>query len=201
MGLRLLIGAALAITVTFALVLLMQQLIHHDYVALDDKKARKIADIQMGNTDVETKVKERKPEKPEEVDEPPPPVQQMTFDDSKMDVDSLNIAPSLKGSGDLNKGPGLSASDGEYLPMVKVQPQYPRRALSRGVEGYCIVAYTVTKTGATRDPVAIDCQPKGMFERASVKAAMKFKYKPRIENGEAIEVPNVKNKFTYKLAK
>ncbi len=198
---RLLIGAALGFAVTFGLLFLMQQLIHNDFVALDEGKAHKIADIQMGNTDIETKVEERKPEKPEEAEEPPPPMEQVALQDTIADMDALNIAPSLKGAGDLNKGPGLSASDGEYLPMVKVQPQYPRRALSRGVEGYCIVSYTVTKTGATRDPVAIDCQPKGMFERASVKAAMKFKYKPRVENGQPLEVPNVKNKFTYKLAK
>lgn len=199
--LRFLIGTLAAVVVTFSLVLLMQRLVHHDFINPEEKKSHKIADIQMGNTEIETQLHERKPDKPEELKEPPPPMQEMELQDDIADVDALNIAPSLKGTGDFNNGPGLSATDGEYLPMVKVQPQYPRRALSRGVEGYCIVAYTVTKTGATRDPVAVDCQPKGMFERASVKAAAKFKYKPRVEDGQAIEVSNVKNKFTYKLAK
>ena len=34
---------------------------------------------------------------------------------------------------------------------------------------------------------------------ASVKAALKFKYKPRVVDGEAIEVAGVQNKFTYTL--
>jgi len=47
--------------------------------------------------------------------------------------------------------------------------------------------------------VAVDCQPAGVFEEASVKAATKFKYKPRVVDGEAIEVAGVQNKFTYEL--
>ncbi|MEC7960552.1 MAG: energy transducer TonB, partial [Pseudomonadota bacterium] len=41
--------------------------------------------------------------------------------------------------------------------------------------------------------------PKGIFERASLKAALKFKYKPRVVDGQAIEVAGVQNKFTYEL--
>jgi protein TonB len=96
---------------------------------------------------------------------------------------------------------GMSASDGEYLPIVKVAPIYPNRANSRGIEGYCIVEYTVTTTGATKDAAAVDCQPSGYFERASVKAAGKFKYKPRVSDGVPIEVAGVQNKFTYELQK
>ena len=59
--------------------------------------------------------------------------------------------------------------------------------------------YTVTTSGAIRDPQAVDCQPEGVFESASVKAAEKFKYKPRVVDGEAIEVAGVQNKFTYEL--
>lgn len=198
---RLLVGSLLAVVVTFALVLFMQKLIHKEYILLDETKSHKIADIHMGETEIETKLAERKPDKPEEPDEPPPPMPEMQLDDNIADAEGFNVAPSLQGNDAFGKGPGLSATDGEYLPMVKVQPQYPRRALTRGVEGYCIVSYTVTKTGSTRDPVAVDCQPKGMFERASIKAALKFKYKPRVENGQPIEVSGVKNKFTYKLAK
>jgi protein TonB len=63
------------------------------------------------------------------------------------------------------------------------------------------VEYTVTKNGSIRDPQAVDCQPAGIFERASVKAAEKFKYKPRVVDGEPIEVAGVQNKFTYTLEK
>jgi protein TonB len=93
----------------------------------------------------------------------------------------------------------MSSGDGEYLPIVKVAPIYPRRAQTRGITGYCIVEYTVTASGAIRDPKAVDCQPAGVFDAASVKAATKFKYKPRVVDGVAIEVGGVQNKFTYEL--
>lgn len=197
--LRFFVGAVLAVVVTLALLLVMQKLIHND-ITMDEKQSRKIADIQMGNTEIEIQAAERKPDKPDEAEEQPPEIQPQNLQDVNVNTDAVNVNPSL--SADLNfaKGPGLSASDGEYLPMVKVQAQYPRRALSRGIQGYCIVQYTVTKTGSTKDHQALDCSPKGIFERASLKASTKFKYKPRIEDGEAIEVTGVKNKFTYRLA-
>jgi hypothetical protein len=33
------------------------------------------------------------------------------------------------------RGLGIGTGDGEYLPIVKVAPIYPRRALERGITG------------------------------------------------------------------
>ncbi|MAD94763.1 MAG: hypothetical protein CML33_04615 [Rhodobacteraceae bacterium] len=93
----------------------------------------------------------------------------------------------------------MSRLDGEYLPILKVAPVYPRRAQTRGISGYCTVEYTVTKAGLISNPVAVDCFPEGVFERSSIKAAEQFKYAPRVVNGEPVEVTGVTNKFTYEL--
>ncbi len=191
------VGASLAIVVTVSLLFLMSWLIHRNDVALEDKERYKIADIFMGDTDIDVQRKTQKPEKPEKPEEAPPEIELDPLIDQSVSTDAINIQPNLKSSLN-NQGPGLSASDGEYLPFVKVQPSYPRRAQARGIEGYCIVSYTVTKQGATKDIAVVDCSSK-LFERASMKAAQKFKYKPRVVDGQAIEVPNVKNKFNYKL--
>ena len=98
-------------------------------------------------------------------------------------------------------GFGLSPSDGEYLPIVKVQPIYPRRALSRGIEGYVIVQFTVTKQGTTKDIKIVESKPPGVFDRSAVQAAAKFKYKPRVVDGQPIEVPGVQNKITFEIEK
>ena len=105
---------------------------------------------------------------------------------------SINTRIDLSASGF-----GLSPSDGDYLPIVKVQPMYPRRALTRGIEGYVIVMFTVTRQGTTRDHVIVESKPRGIFDRAALRAATKFKYKPRIVDGQPIEVPGVKNKITF----
>lgn len=197
--LRLLIGAALGFVMTAALFILMPTLIETADKSLDEKPATRIADIDMPDRDIDTNI-DRKPDKPPEPEQPPPDMDMPDIEDINPDVDAVNMTPTQQISL-TNTAGRLSASDGEYLPIVKVAPIYPRRAQSRGVEGYCTVEYTVTKTGTTRDIKAIDCTPPGYFERASEKAAEKFKYKPRVVDGDPIEVLGIQNRFTYELDK
>lgn len=194
--LRSLIGALVAVPVVFGLFFVMQSLIDKDYEQ-EDTKARKIADIVTPDREIEVNTKEVIPDKVEDPEEPPPELEPLQVDfDTNIDV--ANIAPAASVSVQISSS-GMSSGDGEYLPIVKVAPIYPRRAQTRGITGYCIVEYTVTKSGSIRDPLAVDCSPSGVFERASVKAAEKFKYKPRVVDGEPIEVAGVQNKFTYEL--
>ncbi|MBT4853936.1 MAG: energy transducer TonB [Halieaceae bacterium] len=193
---RIVVGGLLAIPVAIGLFYIMQSLVDRDFKQ-EDSKARKIADIVVPDKVIETNLKEVLPEKIEDPEEPPPDLEPIEFD-SDVDMGVVNNAPTTGISLKLNSS-GMSSGDGEYLPIVKVAPIYPRRAQTRGISGYCIVEYTVTKTGSIRDPIAVDCQPSGIFDRASVKAATKFKYKPRVVDGEPIEVAGVQNKFTYEL--
>jgi len=194
---RLIVGGLLALPVAGGLFFIMQYLIASADPQLDEEESFKLADIHMPERDIDVQRTEKKPDKPEDPQEPPP---DMDTPDVEMDVNAnvVNIAPQAKVQVDIGSG-GMATGDGEYLPIVKVAPIYPRRAQTRGISGYCIVEYTVTKTGSIRDPRAVDCDPEGVFERASVKAAEKFKYKPRVVDGEPIEVAGVQNKFTYEL--
>jgi len=193
------IGVGLGALVTFALFFLMQAIIATNEANLDEGVKGKLLDFVRLQDDQDIETKQRKPKPPPPPDEPPPDMPKPDFESSDIsqgvDIGSVNVDVNLSVEG------GGFSSDGEYLPIVKVAPIYPRRATSRGIEGYCIVEYTVTKNGSIRDPQAVDCQPAGIFERASVKAAAKFKYKPRVVDGEPIEVAGVQNKFTYTLEK
>ena len=193
---RIVVGGLLAIPVAIGLFYIMQSLVDRDFKQ-EDSKARKIADIIVPDKVIETNLKEVLPEKIEDPEEPPPDLEPIEFD-SDVDMGVVNNAPTTGITLKLNSS-GMSSGDGEYLPIVKVAPIYPRRAQTRGITGYCIVEYTVTKTGSIRDPQAVDCQASGIFDRASVKAAAKFKYRPRVVDGEPIEVAGVQNKFTYEL--
>jgi protein TonB len=193
---RALIAALVAIPVALGLFFVMQSLIDREYEQ-EDIASRKIADIVVPEREIEVNVAVVKPDKVEDPEEPPPELAPMEVNfDTDMSVD--NAAPTTAVQVEVSTT-GMSSGDGEYLPIVKVAPIYPRRAQTRGITGYCIVEYTVTTSGAIRDPVPVDCQPSGVFESASVKAAEKFKYKPRVVDGEAIEVAGVQNKFTYEL--
>ena len=193
---RLISSAALALPVAIALFFVMLSLVDRDWEQPDTKN-RKVAEIITPEDALETNLAEAKPEKPDDPEEPPPDLEPIQFE-TQIDMNVANAAPITGVNLNLNAS-GMSSGDGEYLPIVKVAPIYPRRAQTRGISGYCIVEYTVTKTGSIRDPFAVDCQPKGIFERASLKASEKFKYKPRVVDGEPIEVAGVQNKFTYEL--
>ena len=193
---RMIVAALFAIPVALGLFSIMNALIDRDFEN-PDIKTRKVAEIVRPDEEIEVNVKQDKPEKVEDPEQPPPEMQPLEFD-MDMDVDVVNTAPTARVDVSISSS-GMSSGDGEYLPIVKVAPIYPRRAQTRGISGYCIVEYVVTKSGSIRDPQPVDCQPSGVFESASVQAALKFKYPPRVVDGEPIEVAGVQNKFTYEL--
>ncbi|MFT5481612.1 MAG: protein TonB [Halieaceae bacterium] len=197
---RMIIGALLAIPVAGGLFFIMQYLIASAQPDIDDSKQLKVADIVMPETEIDTNIAEKKPDKPDDPEEPPPDLDSPQLD-MDMSMETINIAPIAAVDISIGGASGLGASDGEYLPIVKVAPIYPRRAQSRGLEGFCIIEYTVTKTGAIRDPFVVENACDSVFASASLKASMKFKYKPRVVDGEPIEVGGVQNKFTYELEK
>ena len=78
---------------------------------------------------------------------------------------------------------------------------YPRRAASRGIEGYLIVEFDITPQGLVSSPRVIEAYPDNVFNPASLTAILKFKYKPKVENGQPIAVYGARNKFTFELAR
>jgi len=198
MALRYIFGVGLGAVATFFLFLLMQALIKSDRSPFDESVSGKIVDFIRVEEDIDIQVKRRKPKPPPEPDEPPPDVPKPQFDSSNVsqgvEIGAVDV------NVDLNVGGvGGFSSDGEYLPIVKVAPVYPRRAQTRGIEGYVLLEFVVTKTGAVRDPVVIESKPPGIFDRAAIGAALKFKYKPKVVNGEPIDVAGVRNRITFEL--
>ncbi len=85
-----------------------------------------------------------------------------------------------------------------YQPLSKQAPDYPQRALDKGLEGDCTVEYSVTPDGRIDNPKVLDgCHP--LFIRPSLAAAQTFRYQPRIIDGKAVTVPAVRNTFHYRI--
>lgn len=87
----------------------------------------------------------------------------------------------------------------EYAPLEKKAPIYPYVTQFNGIEGYCIIQYTVTELGKVRDAFPDECSPIGLFEGVSVDSAKKFIYQPRVVDGVPQSVSGVQNKFTFDL--
>ena len=62
-----------------------------------------------------------------------------------------------------------------------------------------VVEFTVTRQGTVRDPVVVQAEPEGIFEQSALDAVMKFKYKPRVIDGEPVEVEGVQNRMTFEM--
>ncbi|MGD2129704.1 MAG: energy transducer TonB [Lysobacterales bacterium] len=198
---RLIIGVVIGLVVTAALFWTMQYLIVTADRELNEGGSSHLVDFVRLKRDESVQRRELKPKKPPPPDAPPPQPPSPQLDNLNPNAEKIAIqAAPVETDIEMSGGFSLGVGEGDYLPIVKVAPIYPQRALSRGIEGYCVVQYTVTRQGTIRDPFVIEDQcTSSLFHRASVQAALKFKYKPRVIDGQAVEVPGVQNKFTYEI--
>ena len=198
---RLVIGFVMALAVTLSLFWLMQYLIETADRTLNDDGAGNLVDFVRVKRDEAIERRQLKPKKPPPPESAPPQPPTPQLDNLNPNAEKIAIsAVPVETDIQMTGGFSLGVGEGDYLPIVKVAPIYPNRALTRGIEGFCVVQYTVTRQGTIKDPIVIEDQcTSTLFHRASINAALKFKYKPRIMDGEAVEVPGVQNKFTYEI--
>ncbi|XPF95930.1 energy transducer TonB [Colwellia sp. RE-S-Sl-9] len=198
---RYLFGLSFAVVVTFALLWGMQALISGGNNALTEAPRGNVLDFIRLKKEQDVTKKERKPQKPAKPKTPPPPMEQPQMQQANPNADAVSTSFAANVQADTALGGGLSldTGDGDYLPIVKVAPIYPRRAQSRGIEGYVIVEFVVTKNGSVRDAKVVESNPESIFDQAAMDAALKFKYKPRVVDGVAMEVAGVQNKISFQI--
>jgi protein TonB len=196
---RVVIGTMLGVVVTAALLWTMQYMIETTDRELNEGGSTHLVDFVRLKRDETIHRRELKPTKPPPPASPPPQPASPQLESLDPSVGTIAIPPApVETTIAMSSGFNLAVGEGDYLPIVKVAPIYPQRALIRGIEGYCIVQFTVTRLGTTRDPFVIEgACTDALFRDPSIQAALKFKYKPRVVDGQAVEVPGVRNKFTY----
>lgn len=75
----------------------------------------------------------------------------------------------------------------ELMPLVRVPPRYPGRAARLQIEGSVTIEFTITADGSVADPAIIESDPPRVFDKAALQAIVQWKFKPRVENGQAVE--------------
>lgn len=194
---RFLAASAMALAVTVGLILLMHILIQTNIEGPGEVKEYKVPDIVMPERVIKTEYDTSKPDKPEEPEDAPPDLPEPDFDAPDPTNEGVAINQPKLDRPTIGAAGGFG--DGDMIPLTVVQPDYPRRAQQRGTQGYCTVEFTVSAAGTPKDIFIADC-PDGIFERNSLRAAEKIKYKPRVVDGQAVDVPGVQYKFLFQMA-
>ncbi|HEY8119962.1 MAG TPA: TonB family protein [Myxococcota bacterium] len=93
--------------------------------------------------------------------------------------------------------PPPRGEDREVKAIRRPPPAYPPGAQLQGISGWVKLRFTVTAQGATRDIQVVGAEPPGVFDQAALDAAQRFVYAPRLENGVAVDRPNVETEITF----
>lgn len=187
------------VVVTMSLLFLMQVLIATGKQALTKPRDRAKLEFVRVKRNEALNTEDFTPEKPPKPPEMPPETPPQDMDNIDPSAPTINVAPPTVSTDTSIGGPGgMNIAEGDYLPIVRVAPVYPARALSRGLEGYVDMGFTVTTTGTVSDPEVL-FSTSSLFERAAIRAVLKFKYKPRVVDGVPVDVPNVKTRITFKI--
>jgi len=198
---RLVLAMILAAVVTLGLFFLMQSLIQSGGSALTDAPKGSVLDFVRVKKEEAVQKKDRKPKKPPKPKEPPPDMAppQMDAPSPENVTSGMDFGADVAADISLDGGLALESGDGEFLPIVRVSAVYPRRALQRGIEGYVDVEFTVSKLGSVINPKVTQASPAGIFDQAALDATLKYKYKPRVVNGEPMEVSGVEVRVKFEL--
>jgi protein TonB len=191
---------AMAVLITFGLFFFMQALIATGEGLDEPLNVVKIVDSTMPEIELEVIEEIDKPELIEEITEVVEEVErQVTISDGpdlNIDRSQVQMDTGLELS-----NASISATDGDYLPLVAIAPQYPTRAAQRGIQGWCLVSFTVDGLGNVVEETitVVDAEPANIFNRSSERAAARFKFQPRVVDGKGVEVAGVQYLFRYEL--
>ena len=165
--------------------------------------------FNMVMVEAEQEVQRRQRAVPEQpaMPEPPPEAQASQSQAEVTPLNSMSSLPSL----DLNTsvdGLAINAptfsdfgSNQQAMPLYRVEPRYPAKALKRGAEGHVIMSFTIDEMGRPVDIQVTDANPRRMFEREAMRALKKWKYQPKVVDGKAIAQVGQTVKLEFKLAK
>ena len=191
---RMLSASGLGLVVTLALFYIMTVLIRgDDTVEFVRKPPMHVDWIPV----VEDEPVIRKPR-----EDPPPPVQPPPVTPRAKVTDEIVTVgiewtdPGISVGGEK---PTIGVSDGEAVPLFTSAPDYPPRAIAQGIQGWVIVEFAIDPQGKVFAPRVVEAQPAGIFDNAALKAIARYKYKPRVINGEGVSVEGIRQRIVFEL--
>ena len=203
------IAVLVAIVVTLGLFLGMQRLIAPEDARLKERGPTRTLDFVRLRRSTPAELKKRAlPQRAPPTPPPPPTAAKVSVSKvvipvvAPVKVQGPTTALAFEVVGYGRGSRGLQRSDTpDIIPLVRLQPAFPRRAAREGVEGWVRLEFTVSRSGAVLNPRVIAASPEGYFEKAALKAIAGWKYRPRVVDGKAVITPGVRVVLNFELEK
>ena len=212
---RLWFGLLFAILVNLGLFTIMQAMTSSNNLQQDLARETQLLNFVRIKKETTTETRNRQlPDKPIPPEKMPvlsqaiPQINQPKAIVPKMAIPNIKVPLNIAGGphlGEFLAAPvtPIMTSIADYAlvsPLVRIPPRYPRSAARRNIEGVVRVAFTITKDGRVFNPKVLSASPQGVFEKAAIKAVKKWKFNPKIINGQAVE-QSAAQEITFKLSK
>ena len=188
---------AFAIILTLFMFSIMQALVSNDGIfEKPSPEASYLNFIRLNNQESELNTKDRRlpepPPPPEEAPETPEFSAQIESVSANLSMNLPTIGiPINSGEGPylgaLAQGNGLAGFDTDVIPVVRVQPAYPRRAKQAGIEGYVTMEVLIRADGTVTRARVMESDPPRLFDEAALRAIERWKFRPKIVDGTPVE--------------
>lgn len=189
-----------AIATTFSLFYMMQSLVAGGEVQIDETPTRVWFDPVQRIEEPVVNVVDRLT-RPDDPVDPPDDTVVVKEDYDKSDGDRIVIPigpPPF--DPDQHEEIALAQMDGERIPIVRIKPAYPRRCQERGISGWVVLDFDVTKLGTVENASIVAADPSGCFDRTALKAIARFKYRPTILDGQPMRSNGVRFRMGFTMA-
>ena len=185
-----------ALIITFALFVLMTRMISNAGQGMPQLEHYDIVDFVRLVRDTHSMDKEHRKLPPEKKPPPPPPPGLAVLPTNvpppvaaPMPMPAMNMDLRLTGGPVIGRlaPPSTSlALDNEAIPLVQISPVYPLRAERLGIGGSVVVEFSINEAGLVENPVVVESKPGKLFDQAAIQAILRWKFKPKLEEGKAV---------------
>ncbi|GEM78041.1 energy transducer TonB [Vibrio superstes] len=204
---RLFIALPAAILMTFFVFGFMTWLVNMGKSPLPDQKPMVRFDMLQVEQDSQTQRRQRQlPEPPEKPAQPPETqvsnssnVSENSISLDSLDLPQVALDTAVTGLAISNPGPMKIAQNQQVMPLHRMEPRYPARALSRKIEGYVVMSFTINEVGNPIDIEVVQSEPSRVFDREATRALQRWKYQPLVVNGKATPREGQTVKLEFKL--
>lgn len=199
--LRFLFSAVLALLVSLALFLLMEQLVNHERPVLAAREPAVRVDISR------IKTPEQQPQQPQEPAPQQPAMEPLSaslpaasalaipdtlsqtelaittpqWNNSELAIEQKYWSPPVAGGGNGQAGDYLGEMDNgrkEIVPIATRRPNIPKVAYDNRINGWVLLAFTVANDGKVKNIRIMDAEPRGVFEANAIAAVRGWIYTP-----------------------